>query len=79
MVAFTCFVGIYFRKTLDKVMSVVGALTCTPIAFILPALFHYKLCAKTKFEKASDMAIIVFCTFLMIFTSGYTFATWNVE
>jgi proton-coupled amino acid transporter len=32
---------------LDKFISVLGALTCMPIAFTFPALFHYKLCASS--------------------------------
>jgi hypothetical protein len=24
-----------------------GAVSCTPVAFIFPAAFHYKMCAKT--------------------------------
>ena len=36
---------------LDLFLSITGALFCTPIAFILPALFHYKACAETKGKK----------------------------
>jgi len=34
-------------NSLDKFLSVSGALTCTPIAFILPTMFHYRGCAET--------------------------------
>ena len=33
-------------KRMDKLQSLNGALCCTPIAFILPTLFHYKITKK---------------------------------
>ena len=48
MVLFTIVVSLTLRDTLDKLMSVVGSLTCAPMAFILPAVFHYELLAKTS-------------------------------
>ena len=47
VVFISCVVAISVWDNLDKFLSVVGALTCTPIAFTLPSLFHYKICAKT--------------------------------
>lgn len=31
---------------LESFLSIVGSVSCTPIAFTLPAWFHYKACAK---------------------------------
>ena len=45
LVIFTIVVSLSLRETLDKLMSIVGSLTCTPVAFLLPAIFHYKLVA----------------------------------
>jgi len=33
--------------TIDSFIPVLGALTCTPIAFMFPAIFHYKAVAET--------------------------------
>jgi proton-coupled amino acid transporter len=77
VVAATVFIGLYLRATLDKLTSVSGALTCTPSAFILPCIFHLKLCAKTKCQKFTDIVIIVFSTIIMFVITIYTFATWN--
>ena len=49
LVALTVFLGVYFTTTIDKLMSVVGSLTCSPIAFIFPAGYHLALSATTKF------------------------------
>ena len=77
MVAFTIWVGLTLMETLDKLMSVIGALCCTPIAFTLPATFHLKLVARTRCEKAVDIAIIGMSFLVMGFCTIYTLITWN--
>ena len=62
---------------LTKFLSVTGALTCTPIAFILPALFHYKACAETKAQRIIDMTIVVGMTIIGVFCTVLAFVTWN--
>jgi len=47
IVAASIVLALLIYDKLDKFLSITGAATCTPIAFILPALFHYKQCAKT--------------------------------
>jgi solute carrier family 36 (proton-coupled amino acid transporter) len=47
LVIFICVTALLVYDKLDKFLSIIGSLTCTPIAFILPALFHYKVCAET--------------------------------
>jgi proton-coupled amino acid transporter len=54
----------------------VGSLTCTPIAFILPALFHYKTLAETKAQKIIDLSIVVLGTIIMVFCTAFTIVTW---
>ena len=56
--------GIYTKITLF--IDVVAAATCSPLAFTLPALFHYKLAGKRK----SDMLIVVVTIALSIFMIG---------
>ena len=47
MILFTIAAGLIIYDSLDKFLSISGALMCTPIAFILPAMFHYKAGAET--------------------------------
>lgn len=47
MIIFTIAGGLLVFDSLDKFLSISGALMCTPIAFILPAMFHYKAGAET--------------------------------
>jgi proton-coupled amino acid transporter len=47
LILFTIILALCVYNKLPEFLSIVGSLTCTPIAFILPALFHYKACATT--------------------------------
>mmetsp|Transcript_8104 Transcript_8104/g.5770 ORF Transcript_8104/g.5770 Transcript_8104/m.5770 type:complete len:102 (+) Transcript_8104:1178-1483(+) len=51
----TVVLALLLDTKLNQFLSVVGAATCTPIAFTLPALFHYYACAETKEQKRIDM------------------------
>ena len=50
---------ILLGDNLDKFLSILGALTCTPIAFIFPALFHFKAGADSQKQKIIDGSIVV--------------------
>jgi proton-coupled amino acid transporter len=39
-------------------ISVLGSLTCVPLAFIYPSLFHLRMCETTTFSKLTDMLIL---------------------
>ena len=77
LVAWTVIIALTLEESLDKLMSIVGSVTCTPIAFILPTAFHLHLIASTWKQKAIDWIIIIISTFIMIFLTVFTFMTWN--
>ena len=64
LVAVTILFTISLGQKLDKFLSVLGAISCTPIAFTIPALFHYKVAAETKASKYYDMTIIAIFIFI---------------
>lgn len=75
MVVATCLLAMLVYNNLTAFLSITGAATCTPIAFTLPALFHYKQCAKTTAQKVIDMGIVIgtsaiaiYCTIVAILT-----------
>jgi solute carrier family 36 (proton-coupled amino acid transporter) len=76
IVAMTIVVGLALEESLDRLMSVVGSLACTPVAFILPAIFHLKLVAKSTLMKIFDTIILIIGIILLIFMSGNTLLTW---
>lgn len=67
IVIVSCIIAIWTYEKLDKLLAVTGALTCTPIAFTLPALFHLKVCAESTKDKVIDWIIIVFSVAIMLY------------
>jgi len=67
LVLLTIVIALVAWDKLDLLLSITGALFCTPIAFILPALFHYKVCAETKCQKFTDLFIAGISTVILIF------------
>jgi proton-coupled amino acid transporter len=77
MVLFTVVFCLSLGDKLDKFISVLGSLACTPISFTLPCLFHLKLCNPTKIERLIDYFIIGLSFLIMIFCTGFTIWHWN--
>ncbi|CAI2370691.1 unnamed protein product [Moneuplotes crassus] len=71
------FIAVYFEETLDRLMSIVGSLTCTPVAFTLPAIIHLKLVAKTKTQITLDIFLITLSCFILTFVTGHNLYTWT--
>lgn len=64
---------IFLQQKVSQFLAIIGSLTCTPIAFILPSLFHLKACAVTPTQRVIDLTIfflscgiLLFCTVLGI-------------
>jgi len=76
LILFTIFLALAVYNQLGAFLAIVGSLTCTPIAFILPALFHYKACAKTTQQKVIDLIIVGFSTFILVFCTVFAIVSW---
>ncbi|BGP26993.1 hypothetical protein JCM10295v2_005955 [Rhodotorula toruloides] len=57
---------------LDKFVSLIGSLACVPLGFIFPALLHLKACARTRSQKAADVALLVFGVVVAVFSTSQT-------
>lgn len=77
MVAFTVVIALLLGNKLGSFLAFLGAFACTPIAFTLPTLFHYKLCAETKCEKILDLTLLVISLIIMVFCTGFSIYAWN--
>ena len=77
MVGFTVIIALLLGNALGSFLALLGAFSCTPIAFTLPALFHYKLVAKTGLARTVDLLLIIVSLFIMIFCSAFSIYTWN--
>ena len=72
-VGFTILLG----DKLDKFLSILGALCCTPIAFIFPAAFHLKACAESTPQKVIDISILVLGLAIMGYCTTTGLLNWN--
>lgn len=77
IVAFTVVFCISLGDSLDKFISVLGSLACTPISFTLPCMFHLKLCNPSRNARYLDYFIIGLSVFIMVFCTGFTIWHWN--
>ena len=77
IVGSSCVIALLIYDKLDRFLSVTGSLTCTPIAFILPALFHYGGIAETTKEKVIDIIIIVGAVAVMLYCTTYAIIHFN--
>jgi proton-coupled amino acid transporter len=77
LVAFTVVFTMFLGNKMDKFLSILGGLCCTPIAFTFPALFHLKAVAKTRLEKTVDISIIVLSMCILVFCTTLGFYNWS--
>ena len=60
MVVFvSCALTIGMYDYISELLEIASALTAIPMAFTLPALFHYKACARSGCAKAVDILFII--------------------
>ena len=71
------YLAVTLASKLDKFLSLLGALLCTPLAFTMPTLCHYKLLAHTRREKLIDMGIVFISFVILVFCTIQGIDTWN--
>ena len=68
-----CALATYFAvaigKALDKVLGIIGALLCAPLAITLPSLLHLHAVAKTNREKIIDIILVVISIGILIMST----------
>uniref|UniRef100_A0A7S3G106 Amino acid transporter transmembrane domain-containing protein n=1 Tax=Strombidium rassoulzadegani TaxID=1082188 RepID=A0A7S3G106_9SPIT len=74
-----CIVTVLLGEKVDKFLSLLGALTCTPIAFSFPAIFHYKACAETPKQKMIDLGLFLVSIIMLVFCASLSIKHWNTE
>jgi len=76
-VGFVVGLTISLGNKLDKFLSILGALACTPVAFLFPSYFHYKLCAQTTKQKFIDLALVGMSVVIQIYCTVDGLLNWN--
>ena len=77
LVGFTVVFTMMLGEKMDKFLSILGALCCTPIAFTFPAMFHLKVVANSPLEKAGDILIILLSAVILVLCTTLGFIGWN--
>ncbi|KAK9667581.1 hypothetical protein K7432_017663 [Basidiobolus ranarum] len=77
IVVLTMFIAMFGANDLDKFISLIGSICCTPLSLIFPSLFHYRAIATTKRQKMIDISLACFGTFIMLFTVWTTASQWG--
>ena len=73
LLVFLCtMISSFGAQDLDKFVALVGSFACVPLCYVYPAMLHYKACAKTRFQKAADIALMIFGTLACIYTTAQT-------
>ena len=78
--ALSCVVALSVYDYLDRFLSITGALTCIPVAFLIPAGLHLEVIAKAdndKVARAIDIAILVVGTVALVYCTVMAIATFS--
>ena len=67
----TC-LAVALMAKLEKFLSFIGALVSTPLAVTIPVMVHYKLSARTKYERMIDIGMAVFSAWIILFSMKQT-------
>lgn len=79
IVFFVVCMTIMLKDKFDKFLAILGSVTCTPMAFTFPALFHLKACAETLPQKLLDIFIIVISVAIFFYCTYKGLVDWGVN
>ncbi|KAI9237072.1 MAG: transmembrane amino acid transporter protein-domain-containing protein [Podila humilis] len=68
-------IAIWAGDDLDKFVSIIGSVACVPLAFIFPAMFHYKTHPDRK-SRIVSVSLLIFGAVTMIYTTSTTAYEW---
>ena len=79
LVTITVVLTLSIGDKINNLLSLNGAIFCTPVAFLFPAMFHLKAVAETNFQKGIDISIIVFSCIVMVYCTYDGIVSWNKD
>ena len=82
VVALSCVVALAVYDKLDRFLSITGALTCIPIAFLIPSALHLEVVAKADNDKCAkiiDLSILICGSIALLYCTTTAILTFNGE
>ena len=64
-----CVITVAMYDSISQLLEIASALSCVPMAFLLPAMFHLKECADTPFAKALDIIAMIVSVGIAIYAA----------
>ena len=79
IVGLSCVVALAVYDKLDKFLSITGALTCIPVAFLIPAALHLHIAKTDKNTKAIviDWTILILGFIALLYCTTVAILTFN--
>ena len=65
----TCVITVAMYDSISQLLEIASALTCVPMAFLLPAMFHLKECADTPCAKALDIIAMIVAVAIALYAA----------
>lgn len=70
------FLAMVGAQNFDKFVAIIGSLCCVPLAFVYPAAFHFKLCAKNLASKVIDVCFFSIGIAILLATTSTALYEW---
>ena len=70
---------IMLKDKFDKFLAILGSVTCTPMAFTFPAIFHLKAVAETPAQKGLDIFILLVSMGVFFYCTYQGLVDWGKE
>ena len=77
MVCFVCVFTTILDSSINKFLAVNGAISATPVATLLPAVFHLKTSATTRAWVIVDWVIIIVSALIVVLCGFNSIKNWN--
>ena len=80
IVALSCVVALSVFDKLESFLSITGALTCIPVAFLIPAALHLEVVAKADNDKTAkiiDWSILICGTVALLYCTTMAILGFN--
>ncbi|KAI8320342.1 hypothetical protein GQ54DRAFT_298724 [Martensiomyces pterosporus] len=77
MVLFIAMIAIFGADQLDNFIAIIGAFSCTPLSFIIPAGLHYQISHGRRWTQAKDVLLAAIGSVIMVYVTYIGIQSWG--